>query len=273
MEQIRKINIDDYTFCYIQEEYEELKKHIPTAFKKDYIDHFNSGKVDNPIDWDGERRYKDGEDYAFTWAYEILADLYGDAFSWLMENSQKYNVEVEFSDESKEKWKQIWEEQNKWMEDDELDCDIDHIAVATDCDTVEEFLEKLPDNARRFYWEVQLMKEVPTEEGMQPIWNLYIKYRKEAHAIQDRINGENYTDWYLNRIVPWMESVKKSDSQYKNWPDDEELPEDWEVIDGWAMPEDVAAFFPGDENLYGSPIFYLHDDMWWDLENNCYTEN
>ena len=268
-----KINVADYTFENIDLEYAELKKHIPPAFMKSYVDHFNSGEVDNPIDWNGERTYASGEDYAFSWAYEIMADVYGGVFQWLIYNSPEYELEFEFSDEDKEKWKQIWKEQNKWMEDDELDCDIDHIAVASDCDTADEFIEYLYDNARRVYWETKLMEMVPTEEGMQPIWDLYIKFRKEAHAIEDRIDGKNYTDWYLDRIVPWMEDIKKSDSPYKNWPGDKEIPDGWDVVDGWVMPEDVEAFFPGEENLFGSAIVYLHDDIWWDLMEHCYTEN
>jgi hypothetical protein len=62
--------------------------------------------------------------------------------------------------------------------------------------------------------------------------------------------------------------------KYKNWPEDKKVSKKYqEVIDGWVMPEEVAAFFPGEELLFGGAIFYLHDGMWWDLMKHEYTEN
>ena len=61
--------------------------------------------------------------------------------------------------------------------------------------------------------------------------------------------------------------------KYRNWPENKKIPEYMEVIEGYVMPEDVEPFFPGHDLLFGSWIFYLHDGMWWDLKNHCYTEN
>lgn len=164
----------------------------------------------------------------------------------------------------------IWQKKNRWITNEKAECDIDHIAVAIEADSAEEFIEKLPDFALRVYWNIQILKELPAEDGMQPIWDLYIKYRKEAHALQDRIGNENYTDWYLNKIAPWMDEIKSCRiSKYKNWPEDKPLPAGAEVIEGWVMPEDVAIFYPGDKNLFGTGIFYTISNSGWDLNNHC----
>lgn len=60
---------------------------------------------------------------------------------------------------------------------------------------------------------------------------------------------------------------------YKNWSD-KKVPKGWVVVDGWVMPDEVEAFFPGQEFMdIWNPIFYLHDGMWWDLKTHSYTEN
>ena len=60
---------------------------------------------------------------------------------------------------------------------------------------------------------------------------------------------------------------------YKNWPEQKPIPKYMEVVEGWVMPEEVEPFFPGNELLFGNPIFYTHDGMWYDLKHHCYTEN
>ena len=61
--------------------------------------------------------------------------------------------------------------------------------------------------------------------------------------------------------------------KYKNWPEGKKVPKYMEVVEGYVMPEDVEPFFPGEDNLFGGAIFYLHDGMWWDLIKHEYTEN
>ena len=61
--------------------------------------------------------------------------------------------------------------------------------------------------------------------------------------------------------------------KYRNWPEDKKIPKYYEVVEGYVMPEEVEPFFPGHDLLGGSWLFYLHDDMWWDLKNHKYTEN
>lgn len=81
-----KLNIEDYLFNYVEDENRALCKHVPDEFKRSYIEAYNSGKVKNRWDYDS------AEDYANSWALEIMLDVYEDIFPWLIQNSPKHQV-------------------------------------------------------------------------------------------------------------------------------------------------------------------------------------
>ena len=275
-----KLNIEDYLFISQKAEDLAIEKCVPAEFTQLYVDRFNSGAVKNKFDiCTMDHTYANAEDYARQWAWEIAYHLYEDAVQHCILYVPEYGIQFEFTDAQKKKWKKIWKDNTKWLKNDDLEWDDDHITTTTECESAEEFISYLPDVALRVYWFMEIMKALPASFDMQPIWDLHVKYRKEAHAVQDRINGKNFTDWYMDEIVPWMEANKnyrqKEGSKYRNWNENEPIPEGMIVYkDVWVIPEFLEEYMPPDDILNdpSCQVVYLHDDDEYDLFTHKYDE-
>jgi hypothetical protein len=265
---MKNLNIEDYLFEFNKDSDVAFKKKISTCFRANYATAF-----DKLPKWKQDE-YESVDDYIFSWAYEIAYDIWERVFNTLINLDYSRHIDFDMTDKQLNKW---WRLHQKYSTDQFID-DNDpgdwHLTTEFE-GTKQELKQDLIETANHNYWLMFLFENLPPRCEMEGIWEIFIKYRKECHQFAEIVDGETYDQWYQSNIVKWMDEVKEFENspekKYKNLVG--ELHEGWEEIDGWAMPEEVAAFFPGAECLFGAPIFYLHDGMWWDLNKHCYTEN
>lgn len=206
LKQMTKLKIEDFLFISQKDEDKFIEQFIPAEYKQKMVDRFNSGKVKNPWNpYDGYM-YEDAEDYARQWAWEEVYHMWEES-NW----GEDQEVEFEpLTTEQKKKWKKLWKDNTKWLKSDYLEPDDDHITTTTECESADDFVNYLPDQAHRVYCFAEYMKQL------------------------------TFTEWVKPTFGP----------TYKNWPEGKEIPEDMMVYNGvWVIPTFLEEFMPPDEVL------------------------
>ena len=220
-----KLNIEDYLFISQKEQDKFVEQFIPAEYKQKMINRFDSGKVKNPWYPYSGYMYEDGEDFARQWAFE---EAY---HKWEESNYGEAITGVEFDPLTPaqiKKWKKLWKDNTKWLEDDDLESDDDHITTITECDSADEFVASLPDHAKYVYCFAEFMKQLEFHEPKKPSFG----------------------------------------PTYRNWPEGKEIPEGMMVYNKvWVIPEDLEEFMPPDEilNMSDCQVVYMVDGMEYDL--------
>lgn len=232
-----KLNIENYLFISQKDEDKFIEQFIPAEYKQKMVDKFDSGRVKNPwhpymYNSSNGYMYEDAEDYALQWAWEEVYHMWE-------ESNWGENEEVEFeplTTEQKKKWKKLWKDNTKWLKNDDLEPDDDHITTTTECESADEFVNYLPDNAFRVYCFAEFMKRLVFFEPVKPSFG----------------------------------------PTYKNWPEGKEIPENMMVYNkGWVIPKDLEPFMPPDEilNMPDCEVVYMVDGMEYDLFTHEFNDD
>lgn len=221
---MNKLNIENFLFISRKDEDKFVEQFIPAEYKQKMVDRFNSGKVKNPwhphmYDTSNGHMYENAEDFARQWAWE-------EAYHMLEESNWGEDQEVEFEPLTPaqiKKWKKLWKDNTKWLKNDYLEPDDDHITTTTECESADEFIDSLPGQAKYVYCLTEFMKQLKFVEPAKPSFG----------------------------------------PTYKNWPEGKEIPEEMMVYNNvWVIPTFLEEFMPPDEvlNMPDCQVVQVGDD-------------